>query len=141
MKSTKRTIYLAKQFETAVRMALEDVLRPLGFTAAQYTMLSIIAARPGEYSSADIARRLLITPQSANETMKALEERGLISRIHDPANPNILRTHLAGRGEAILKDLDSKFTKLENSLLAPLSEREHEAFHEFLSRLVESGRP
>ncbi|GIX15218.1 MAG: hypothetical protein KatS3mg118_3177 [Paracoccaceae bacterium] len=63
-----RTIFLLHQAAQSVRSRLEARLRPLGVTGIQYTILAMVAARPG-LSSAELSRRFFVTPQTMNETV------------------------------------------------------------------------
>src|SRR6185437_939815 len=70
-------LYLVKQVELAVRSHLDDLLRPAGLTALQYTALTVLERHP-DLSSAQLARNSFVTAQSMADMVTALEERGLI---------------------------------------------------------------
>ena len=77
------TIYLVKQLELAIRSFMDDALRPYGLTTFQYTALTVLQHR-GRLSSAQLARRSFVRPQTMHEIVRSLEERGLIERAHAP---------------------------------------------------------
>src|SRR5919201_2045849 len=72
-------LYLVKQLELAIRSHLDDMFRPIGLTALQYTALTVLEHHP-ERSSAQLARESFVTAQSMADMITALERRGLIER-------------------------------------------------------------
>ena len=100
-----RVTYTAKRLESAVRRRLDVLCRANGVSTAQYTALSVLRSRPG-MSSAQLANRSFITPQSANQTIAKLEGLGCIERTTDESNHRVLRTSLTDRGRAYLEACD-----------------------------------
>ena len=80
----QRLLYLIKGLEMAERARLEEVLRPLGVTVHQYTVLSILERRGG-LSSAQLARRHFVTPQAMHQLIASMERDQLIERRSDEA--------------------------------------------------------
>ena len=91
------TIYLVKQLELAIRSFMDEALRPFGLTTFQYTALTVLQHR-GTLSSAQLARRSFVRPQTMHEIVRSLEERGLIERAHAPGNRRTMEARLTGRG-------------------------------------------
>src|ERR1700753_3560848 len=75
-------IYMIKQVELAVRARLDEIVRPAGLTAAQYTALSVLE-RHTHMSSAQLPRSSFVTAQSMADMITALEDRKLIERHRD----------------------------------------------------------
>jgi len=75
----RRTSYLVKRLENAVREMLEVALADRDVTLAQYTLLSMFSDVDG-MSSADAARRCGVSKQASNEIINVLEAKRLISR-------------------------------------------------------------
>ena len=73
-------LYLVKQVELAVRSHLDNLLRPAGLTALQYTALTVLERHP-DMSAAQLARNSFVTAQSMADMITALEGRGLIERL------------------------------------------------------------
>jgi DNA-binding MarR family transcriptional regulator len=84
----QRLTYLVKRLEMAERARMEEVLRPLEVTLHQYTALSILERREG-LSSAQLARRHVVTPQAMHQLIATMERDGLIERRPDEANRRI----------------------------------------------------
>src|SRR3954465_291932 len=76
-------LYLMKQLELAVRSRLDDLFRPIGLTALQYTALTVLERRP-DLSSAELARNSFVTTQTMADMVTSLQARGLIERHRDP---------------------------------------------------------
>jgi DNA-binding MarR family transcriptional regulator len=126
-----RLPYLLGRVDRGVRAELQERLRAYGLSVPEYTTLSVLQTRPG-LSNAQLARRSLITPQSMNQVVAALERRGLIERTPDPAHQRILRTTLTRAGEKLLDELAGMVTALEDEILADLSPEQRNALVEGL---------
>lgn len=90
------TLYLVKRLELVIRALMDDALRPLGLTTLQYTAMSVLEGR-GALSSAQLARRSFLRPQTMHEMVLTLEKRGLLVRKPQPDNKRILLATLTGR--------------------------------------------
>jgi DNA-binding MarR family transcriptional regulator len=94
-------LYLIKQLELAVRSHLDEMLRPAGLTALQYTALTVLE-RHADLSSAQLARNSFVTAQSMADMITALEGRGLIERHRDDADRRRLVVALTAAGQELL---------------------------------------
>jgi DNA-binding MarR family transcriptional regulator len=120
-------LYLVKQVELAARPRLDDIFRPIGLTALQYTALTVLE-RHDDMSSVQLARHSFVTAQSMADMIAALEERGLIQRNRDDADRRRLVVALTGEGHALLDRYRDKVGALEQGMLAGLSDAEIAAF-------------
>lgn len=125
------TIYLVKQLELAIRSFMDEALRPFGLTTFQYTALTVLQHR-GELSSAQLARRSFVRPQTMHEIVRAMEERGLIERAHAPGNRRIMEARLTREGEELLAACAPAVQKLEDRLLLDIPENRRSAFRQGL---------
>ena len=71
--------YLLKEASSALRAAMEEVLRPLGMSVTHYSCLELLAQRPG-LSNSELARGAFVTRQSMNVLLQALERDGYVTR-------------------------------------------------------------
>ena len=71
--------YLLKEASSALRAAMEAVLRPLGMTVTHYSCLELLAQRPG-LSNSELARGAFVTRQSMNVLLQSLERDGFVTR-------------------------------------------------------------
>lgn len=121
------TLYLVKQLELAIRALMDDALRPFGLTTLQYTALSVLQTR-GATSSAQLARRAFLRPQTMHEMVLTLEKRGYLRREADPANKRVLLATLTADGRELLERCSPAIEELESALVDELPPAEREAF-------------
>ncbi|MFJ1759870.1 MarR family winged helix-turn-helix transcriptional regulator [Amycolatopsis sp. NPDC088138] len=129
------TLYLVKRLELAIRALLDDALRPLGLTTLQYTALTVLEAS-GALSSAQLARRSFLRPQTMHEMVLALEKRGLIERTPKADNKRVLLASLTAAGRALLAACAPAVGEVEQELLADLSPGQRTTFREGLQHGV-----
>lgn len=137
--ATTRTLYLIRRLDLEVRLRLEEVLREFELSPSLYLLLGVVARRPGQ-SAADLARRLLMTPQSMKELVELLERRALILREPDPLNRRILRITATSTGAALLARCDRAVDGVEAEAFAPLNPRDQQAFRLMLNLVIERLR-
>ncbi len=116
-------LYLVKQVELAVRSHLDNLLRPAGLTALQYTALTVLERHP-DMSAAQLARNSFVTAQSMADMITALEGRGLIKRHRDQADRRRLVVALTSAGRELLDDYRDQVAALEERMLAALDSDE-----------------
>ena len=113
-------LYLIKQVELASRAHLDDIFRPIGMTALQYTALTVLERHP-DLSSAQLARNSFVTAQTMADMVRALEDRGLVERHRDPADRRRLVLGLTADGRALLRRYRGPVAELEKRMLAGLT--------------------
>jgi DNA-binding MarR family transcriptional regulator len=118
-----RLTYLIGQLDRIVSRRLTEVLATHGLTLPQFTALSVLNGR-GRSSNAQLAERSFITPQSANEVVKAMESNGWVMREADPTNRRIVLLQLTPTGKALLKRCNESVDQVEISMLGNMSEEE-----------------
>jgi DNA-binding MarR family transcriptional regulator len=118
--------YLIKLAQAALHAQMARALHEHGVTLAQFAVLTALAEEPG-LSNAELARRAFITPQSMNENLRELEQRGWIVRSHHPTHGRIRQTELTEQGRATLQNCDATVTAIEQRMLADLDlEQRHQ---------------
>jgi DNA-binding MarR family transcriptional regulator len=122
-KAEPTLMYVMKQVELASRARLDELFRPIGMTALQYTALTVLERHP-DMSSAQLARNSFVTTQSMADMVTALEERGLIERHRDVADRRRLVLALTGDGRALLRRYREKVAVLERQMLAGLTDEQ-----------------
>jgi DNA-binding MarR family transcriptional regulator len=114
-------LYLIKQVELASRARLDEIVRPAGLTALQYTALTVLE-RHDDMSSAQLARRSFVTAQSMADMITALEGHALIERHRDRADRRRLVVSLTAEGRALLDRCRPEVAALEQTMLGGLAE-------------------
>ncbi len=138
--SPPRPIYVLKQLELAVRARLDAICRENGVTTTQYTALSVLFVKPG-MSSAQLALRSFIKPQSAHQTVRELETKGYIGRATDVSNRRILRINLTAKGEALLRSCNRAVDELERQMFQDFHVSESVELQRLLSRCLKNLSP
>ncbi len=113
-------LYLVKQVELAVRSRLDDLLRPAGLTALQYTALTVLERHP-DLSSAQLARNSFVTAQSMADMITTLEDHGLIERHRDRTDRRRLVVALTTAGRDLLDRYRDQVGELEERMLTGLT--------------------
>jgi len=126
--------YLLGRAHHALVRRLRDTLTPLGLTVAQYTALSFLARE--SLSNAQLAVRAMVSPQAANEMVKVMEERDLITREPDPSHGRIIRIALTPMGKALLAQGDRGVAELEAVMLSGYSDTQKAALRDELRQVL-----
>ena len=113
-------LYLMKQVELAVRARLDELVRPAGLTALQYTALTVLERHP-DLTSAHLARNSFVTAQSMSDMVTSLRGRGLIDRHQDPVDRRRLVLSLTDAGQTLLEGYRQAVADLEAEMLGDLS--------------------
>jgi DNA-binding MarR family transcriptional regulator len=113
-------LYVIKQVELAARAQLDEIFRPIGMTAHQYTALTVLERHP-DLSSAQLARSSFVTAQTMADMVRALEDRGLVERHRDAADRRRLVLALTADGRALLRRYQGKVDALEQRMLSGLA--------------------
>lgn len=124
MQDEPLTLYMVKRLELAIRARMDVALRPFGLSTVQFTALTALRARDG-LSSAQLARRSFVTPQTMNEMVHSLERRGLIARRQAPGNRRVLLLTLTDSGQELLAQCDPLVEAIEREMLAAIPTGQH----------------
>jgi DNA-binding MarR family transcriptional regulator len=103
-----------------VRSRLDEIVRPLGLTALQYTALTVLERHP-ELSTAQLARNSFVTSQSMADMVSVLEDRGLIRRHRDRADRRRLVVALTPDGQELLDRCREDIAVLEHQMVSGLT--------------------
>jgi DNA-binding MarR family transcriptional regulator len=136
--------YLLKEASSALRSAMEEVLRPLGMTVTHYSCLELLAQRPG-LSNSELARGTFVTRQSMNVLLQALERDGSVSRPAEAPVGKVLPARLTPRGRRSLATASAAVRSVELRMLAGMTANEQadalRLLRSMISSLGESGQP
>lgn len=127
--------YLLKEASSALRTAMEAVLRPLGMSITHYSCLELLSQRPG-LSNSQLARGAFVTRQSMNVLVQALENDGLVFRPEQPASGRALPARLTDRGRRQLAVASAAVKEVEDRMTSTLEAHEQDQLRSLLSRCV-----
>ena len=125
-------MYAVKQVELAVRAHLDDLLKPFGVTALQYTALSVLE-HSGELSAAQLARNSVVTAQSMADMVRALTGKGLITRTQDETDRKRLLIRRTPEGRSFLARVRDDVEELDRKMTGSLTARQREALRNSLN--------
>lgn len=131
--------YLLKEASSALRSAMEAVLRPLGMTITHYSCLELLAQRPG-LSNSELARGAFVTRQSMNVLLQSLERDGLVVRAEQAASGRALPTELTDAGRRQLATASAAVRGVEDRMKSGMDGAEQAAFADLLARSIASLR-
>jgi DNA-binding MarR family transcriptional regulator len=131
--------HLLKQASSALRAAMEDVLRPLGMNVTHYSCLELLAQRPG-LSNSELARGAFVTRQSMNVLLQALQREGYVSRPAQAPVGKVLPIRLTPRGRRSLQKASAAVRSVEVRMLAAMTATEQSAALRMLQSMIGSLR-
>ncbi len=131
--------YLLKEASSALRAAMEEVLRPLGMSVTHYSCLELLDQRPG-LSNSELARGAFVTRQSMNVLLQTLERDGYVTRPAEAAVGRVLPTRLTARGRRSLRRATVAVRSVEVKMLAGLTGNDQSVARRILHSMVRSLR-
>lgn len=123
VKAPPSLLYLVKRAELVVRARLDEVLKPSGVTALQYTALTVLERHDG-LTAAQLARDSFVTAQSMADMVRTLEGRGYVVRHPNPANRRELLIALTDLGHRLLADYERLVREVEQRMTDGLTAEE-----------------
>jgi DNA-binding MarR family transcriptional regulator len=131
--------YLLKEASSALRAAMEEVLRPLGMTITHYSCLELLSQRPG-LSNSELARGAFVTRQSMNVLLQTLERDGFVTRPAEPPVGKALPARLTERGRQSLAKATAAVRSVEVRMLSGMTEAEQAGARKILRSMIRSLR-
>ena len=119
---------------------MDNALAKLNLTAAQYAVLSLLEAEPGQ-SNALLARSAFVTPQTMQQILANLERDKLLARRPDRQNPSILRARLTATGRRVIALAHAAVSPIEKQLLVSFAGIDPRLLVDRLSRCAEDLAP
>lgn len=129
--------YRLKQTQALLRARMDEALRPVGLTTAQYATLELLHRSPGA-STSQLARDAFVTRQTMSTLLIGLERRGIVERTRGEAGGRALPTLLTAQGEAMRARAAQLALEIEERMLSGLAPEQAEALHDALTRCMEA---
>jgi DNA-binding MarR family transcriptional regulator len=129
--------YLLKQASSALRAAMEAVLRPLGMSVTHYSCLELLAQRPG-LSNSDLARGAFVTRQSMSVLLQSLERDGFVTRPGEAPVGKVLPTQLTPRGRRSLAKATAAVRSVEVRMVGGMTDAQQSEAFAILQRMIRS---
>jgi DNA-binding MarR family transcriptional regulator len=131
--------YLLKEASSVLRLAMEEVLRPLGMSVTHYSCLELLAQRPG-LSNSELARGAFVTRQSMNVLLQNLEREGYVTRPTEAPVGKVLPTRLTPRGRRSLEKASAAVRSVEVRMLGDMTATEQLDALRILQSMIRSLR-
>lgn len=138
MELTDNILWLLKQAFYYSLTTVNESMSAHGVSTAQLGVLRQLANEPG-LSGAELARRLLISPQGVQLALTSLERRGLVERKQDPQHGRILQAYLTDEGRNVVATVVNDALAAHERVFGVLTSDEQETLRELLGRIVEKG--
>jgi DNA-binding MarR family transcriptional regulator len=135
---TDNVLSLLKQAFYFSLNSVNDAISSHGVTTAQIGLMRYLANEPG-LSGAELARRLLITPQGVQLALTALERSGLVERKQDPAHGRIRKAYLTDKGREVASVVVADAVRAHEQVFGVLTHDEQQTLQDLLRRVVEQG--
>ena len=136
-RATDRPGYLLKRAQAVLHAGMTDALREHRATLSQYAVLTALDEEPG-LSNAGLARRAFVTPQTMNQVLRELEQKGWVTRHPHPGHARILQAELTRAGRAALRACHRAADVVEEQMLAPLTPGKRRQFTTALRACIEA---
>lgn len=117
----------------AFRLAVQDELRELPLSLPLASVLVDLGEEDG-ISSAELARRETVTPQTMNQLVASLVARGLVERRRHQTHGRILTLHLTPAGRQMLHRGLTLGVHVEQEMLRDFSPDERRRLLDYLNR-------
>lgn len=138
MEQKDNILWLLKQAWYFSLTSVNESVSEHGVSTAQIGMLRQLASEPG-LSGAELARRMLISPQGVQLGLKELERRELVERKQDPQHGRILQAFLTDHGRQVAEAVVSDAIAAQDKVFGVLSDAEQATLRELLGRIIEQG--
>ncbi|GCB43619.1 MarR family winged helix-turn-helix transcriptional regulator [Streptomyces sp. NL15-2K] len=132
-KASPSLLYMVKQVELVVRSHLDELVKPSGITALQYTALTVLERHDG-LSAAQLARDSFVTAQSIADLVRSLESRGLVRRERNPRNRRELLILLTDAARELLAEYEGPVRELEERMVRDLTAHQTQQFRQALTK-------
>ena len=138
MEQSENILWLLKQAWYFSLTTINDAVSEHGVSTAQIGVLRQLSTEPG-LSGAELARRMLISPQGVQLALTALERRGLVERKQDPQHGRILQAFLTDQGRKVAQNVVNDAIAAHDKIFGVLSKDEQKTLSDLLARVVEQG--
>jgi DNA-binding MarR family transcriptional regulator len=132
-----RPSYLVKRVQQLLRHASDGELRNVGLTVAQYAVLNALDEHPGA-TSAELARRCMVTRQSLQDVLTGLRAGGLVVVADKPLTGRARPARITDLGRQRLEQADKIVATVEDRMLAGLSSEDRGRLAMLLIRCAEN---
>ena len=128
--------YLLKQAVHVMNRVTDAALKEVDLNTAKYVVLRLLREQP-DLSSAQLARRAFLSPQTMNSMIVNLETLGLVTRRQHPENARVWLTRLTEQGERAEEAGRQVIDHWSSAIVRHIPADEQEQFVGLLRRAIE----
>ena len=119
---------------TRAHQALHEQLARVGVSGYEYRCLTSLAAL-GQLGQTELGNAANLDPRDVTHTVRALEDRGLVSRESDPGHGRRILVSLTAEGRKVAGRLATVMTEVQDTIFARLNPRERATLLRLLERV------
>ncbi|WP_234443161.1 MarR family winged helix-turn-helix transcriptional regulator [Streptomyces cellulosae] len=123
-----------------IRDDIEKSLRPTGYTLRHLSALGHLKREPG-ISYSELARRAGVTAQSAQATVRQLEQRGAVERRSFPGRGHTAELHITDKGHDLLEAGKRAYASSDKNLSLVLDSEQLTVLTGFLLTALSAHQP
>ncbi|HEY9290113.1 MAG TPA: MarR family transcriptional regulator [Microlunatus sp.] len=132
-----RIAYQTRRLQQLLRRTGDAALQTTGLTLAQYNVLQIIGQNP-DASSAQVARECNVSRQSLQDLIRTLRDHGYVRVGEQPRVGRSLPIRITQEGRKVLRKADRAIGRIEDRMVAGISERDVDRTVALLRRCAEN---
>jgi DNA-binding MarR family transcriptional regulator len=117
----------------------QRLFRPHGITAAQYNVLSVLAAAGEGMSQRELGDVLVVDRSNVTGLIDRMEKAGWVRRTDDPADRRVYRVKITAAGKRLWADVSPRYQEVVIQVTKGLTEKEVRAALIVLQRLQDGA--
>jgi len=129
--------FLFTQISTFYKVEIEKQLNEFNLHAGQIFILFELWKNDG-ISQIELSGNLKLSPPTINKMVKSLMNNGFVITVVNPNDGRVTQVYLTPQGVAIRPQVEEKWRKLEEKLVANLTATEQLVLSQLFGKLVEN---
>lgn len=129
--------FLFAQISTYYKVEIEKQLNEFNLHAGQIFIIFELWANDG-LSQIELAANLKLSPPTINKMVKSLVNNDFVVTSACPGDGRVVRVYLTPKGAAIRPQVEEKWRKIEDKLVANLTPTEQLVLSQLFRKLVEN---
>lgn len=135
--ATDELYYILNRLSRAMNRGVDDIAWQNGVTLAEFNVL-LVLAEGAPLSSAQLARRAFVTPQSSHQVVSALLKRELVEILQHPTDGRVKLTRLTDAGWTMLDTARGALHSMQERAMSALPDADRERLPLVLEILAET---
>lgn len=137
MLATDELYYILNRLSRSMNRAVDDIAWQNGVTLAEFNVL-LVLAEGSPLSSAQLARRAFVTPQSSHQVVSVLISRDLIETVQHPTDGRVKLARLTDAGWTMINAARVALHSMQERAMSALPDADRERLPQVLEMLAET---